>query len=497
MQTRDVFWQGAAALLLFALAMARPSLASAHGLPDEPPQGLSPHGGYPTVSLTFDDSHAMHRWAAEVLSRRGMVGTFYVNSPRIGNEGYLREEDLRAMEALGHEIGGHTLHHPALGRLEEAAQIREICNDRAALLSMGLSIRSFAYPFNSYTPATLFAAERCGYVSARGAAGIATPQSCRGCPLVESIPPRETFRIRSFPSYQGWMGVETLKEAIEAPQSEDGWLIFVFHDFCHGEDCASPYSMPGGDFLEFIQWLKGRGIRTRTVSEMVPGDLHPAVYGPPTKLPLRIGTNLLRNPGLLGDGDANGMPDCWMEGGYGDREGSLEHIRKDGVSFTRLSVSEWESGDHKFLSARGACAPSVRGGQRFRAAVRHRTQGHARMVAFYQDASGHWQWWANSPPLVQGDTWKWSEWDTPSLPPDAAAIQIGLSLRSVGWVEAQYFSLELLDPDHLPPSCSAAPLGLLLAGLAASGLARSMRAKPGGQAVAQRVEVGRGSDEHR
>lgn len=66
-------------------------------------------GRYPTVSLTFDDTHGSHRWVADVLYQAGMVGTFYVNSERVGGSGYLSAKDLREMEAQGHEIGGHTL----------------------------------------------------------------------------------------------------------------------------------------------------------------------------------------------------------------------------------------------------------------------------------------------------------------------------------------------------------------------------------------------------
>src|SRR5690606_33768931 len=105
---------------------------------------------YPTVSLTFDDTHASHRWVAEVLHEAGMVATFYVNSPRVGEPDYLDVDDLLAIEALGHEVGGHTLRHVELEDLDEKEVVREICDDREALLSMGLNVRAFAYPRNSF-----------------------------------------------------------------------------------------------------------------------------------------------------------------------------------------------------------------------------------------------------------------------------------------------------------------------------------------------------------
>lgn len=454
--------RGFASLLIL---LAFPSIAFAHSDSEREEESHSDEMALPTVSLTFDDSHASHRWVAEALSRREMVGTFYVNSPRIGNDGYLDKEDLWEMEALGHEIGGHTLHHPALAGLDEDAQLREICDDRAELLSWGLSIRSLAYPFNSFSPSALLSAERCGYLSARGAAGIAAPGSCFQCPPSESIPPRQRYRLRSFPSYRSWMDIETVKAAIEAA-GDEGWLILVFHDLCDDADCASDYSIPKTEFLALLDWMKDREVETKTVSEIVSGPVEPAVQGPPVQLPERIGKNLLRNPGLLGDHDGNGMPDCWTEGGFGDRSGSLRHFHQGEFGFTRIAVTEWDSGDHKFLSARGACAPEVRGGEYFRIAVHHRTRGHVRLVAYYRNVEGEWRWWAQSPPLERLAEWSWASWQTPALPPDAAAIQVGLSLRSQGWVDARYFTLEPLGPEPLP-SCASAPFGLLLAGLVA------------------------------
>lgn len=126
MRHPGVGMSGGIAALLLALGLpANPSAElPSEGVIPKPPGESS----YPTVSLTFDDTHESHRWAAELLSLAGMVGTFYVNSERIGDQGYLRAEDLWAMEALGHEIGGHTLDHRALGNLDGDGVCRELDN---------------------------------------------------------------------------------------------------------------------------------------------------------------------------------------------------------------------------------------------------------------------------------------------------------------------------------------------------------------------------------
>src|SRR5690606_22873016 len=225
---------------------------------------------YPTVSLTFDDTHASHRGVAEVLHEAGMVATFYVNSPRVGEPDYLDVTDLLAIEAPGHEVGGHTLRHVELEDLDEKEVVREICDDREALLSMGLNVRAFAYPRNSFGPTTLRVVEECGYLSARTAEGITAPNDCPSCPRTEAIPPPNPFRIRALPSYRKEWGFPVLREAIEAGDPE-GWLVVVFHDVCDAPCTKYDYAILRDDFLNLVDWMRENGVRTRTVTQVILG----------------------------------------------------------------------------------------------------------------------------------------------------------------------------------------------------------------------------------
>jgi peptidoglycan/xylan/chitin deacetylase (PgdA/CDA1 family) len=88
-----------------------------------------------TVSLTFDDTEDEQLAAAAVLEAHGLVGTFYVNSPRLhqssaGADDWLSVADVQAMQQRGHEMGGHTLSHPFLTSLSEPERRREISRDR-------------------------------------------------------------------------------------------------------------------------------------------------------------------------------------------------------------------------------------------------------------------------------------------------------------------------------------------------------------------------------
>src|SRR5688572_27029616 len=87
-----------------------------------------------TVSLEFDDATADQYQLRSILSDRGMHGTFFVNSGRIGLPGYMTLAELQSLAADGHEIAGHTVSHLDLATADLAEQKRQICNDRVALL---------------------------------------------------------------------------------------------------------------------------------------------------------------------------------------------------------------------------------------------------------------------------------------------------------------------------------------------------------------------------
>lgn len=117
-----------------------------------------------TVTLQFDDGVAQEG-VGDLLAAAGMPATFFVNTASIGRPGVLRWSDLQALQRAGNEIGGHTRTHPDLTRLATAAQRREICDDRAALVAHGLRAVSFAYPYGRQTATTRRLVRACGYAS--------------------------------------------------------------------------------------------------------------------------------------------------------------------------------------------------------------------------------------------------------------------------------------------------------------------------------------------
>src|SRR5215472_391075 len=101
------------------------------------------------VTLTYDDTLADTYEARPILFEEGLHGTFYVNSGRIGQEGFMTLAELQQLAQDGSEIASHTVLHADLLGLDATEQKREICDDRVALLGLGFDVQSFAYPYSA------------------------------------------------------------------------------------------------------------------------------------------------------------------------------------------------------------------------------------------------------------------------------------------------------------------------------------------------------------
>ena len=132
------------------------------------------------VLITFDDAFqgAMEA-AAPVLRSHGFTATFYVVADLVGrNSEWLRAErgvnlslidwrTIRTLEAEGHACGAHSMTHPRLAELAEAACRRELTDSRMELENnLGHEVRDFSYPFGSYNWRVRQWAQEAGYRSA-------------------------------------------------------------------------------------------------------------------------------------------------------------------------------------------------------------------------------------------------------------------------------------------------------------------------------------------
>jgi peptidoglycan/xylan/chitin deacetylase (PgdA/CDA1 family) len=186
------------------------------------------------VSLEFDHALADALPSIQLAATYGMPVTLFAMSGRLDLTGYLTADQLRFVQALGDEIGGHTIDHPDLSQLPVAAQRHEICDDRTALEADGLQVTDFAYPYGHAGPATPGIVRACGYESARGAGRLASAGGCYGpCPQAEAVPPKDPFMTRAKNSILDTTRLATLEADVAGPEAHGGgWVQIVFHHVC-------------------------------------------------------------------------------------------------------------------------------------------------------------------------------------------------------------------------------------------------------------------------
>ncbi|MBB2909909.1 peptidoglycan/xylan/chitin deacetylase (PgdA/CDA1 family) [Streptosporangium becharense] len=258
-----------AAALLAALAAVALPVPAAHGEAAGAPKGRT------VVALTFDDGDATHLAVARMLQKRGMRGTFYINTDTIGRDEKLTRDQVAAIAKGGHEIGGHTLTHVRLTELTRNEQRPQICDDRRALVEWGYRPTTLAYPFGSVDGDAKAVARECGYDAARVVGGL-QQWSCPGCVAAEDLRPKDRYGIRTPGSIREDTLLRQMKQQVLNAEKAGGGLVpMVFHRVC--DDCGL-YSTSPKTMNAFLDWLvtrKARGTVVKTLQDAVGARFRP------------------------------------------------------------------------------------------------------------------------------------------------------------------------------------------------------------------------------
>jgi polysaccharide deacetylase len=119
------------------------------------------------VTTSWDDGHPSDVRLAELLASYGVAGTFYVP---LRYEAFpaLTHGQLRAIGDMGMEIGSHTVTHPVLTTLSDAAIRREVFDSKRMLEDIvGRPVSSFSYPCGRFDRRVRAIVAEAGYTLAR------------------------------------------------------------------------------------------------------------------------------------------------------------------------------------------------------------------------------------------------------------------------------------------------------------------------------------------
>lgn len=121
------------------------------------------------VVITFDDGwKSQYTIALPSLLSHHFPATFFIYTDVIGDRAFMNMDDLHTLVASGMEIGGHTVHHLILSRLNQEQLKAELLNSKEYLeKKLSVQVTDFAYPYGNYSSTTIKALITYGYQSGR------------------------------------------------------------------------------------------------------------------------------------------------------------------------------------------------------------------------------------------------------------------------------------------------------------------------------------------
>ncbi len=128
---------------------------------------LFPQGKSKALILSFDDGNIADRHLVKLMNEYGLIGTFHLNSNKLGTKDYLTKEEIKNLYK-GHEVSGHTANHPSLPSLSKVDVIYEVLEDRRELERLiAYPVRGMSYPFGNTSDLVIEAISGLGIEYAR------------------------------------------------------------------------------------------------------------------------------------------------------------------------------------------------------------------------------------------------------------------------------------------------------------------------------------------
>lgn len=120
------------------------------------------------VTTSWDDDDRTGLKVAELLTKLGLRGTFYVPTGRLGQDSCFSAGDLRTLFEAGFEIGAHTVSHPLLNELGVKELNHEVEDCKKVLEQiLGAEVAMFCYPKGRFNSRVESALKLAGYKGAR------------------------------------------------------------------------------------------------------------------------------------------------------------------------------------------------------------------------------------------------------------------------------------------------------------------------------------------
>lgn len=132
------------------------------------------------IIITFDDAmQDVMDNAVSILRNSGFTAVFYIPTNYVGRKSSWMVPEvgvefpvadwtaIRSLEAMGFEVGAHTMSHPRLSKISEKDCYEELYGSRHKLeVMLGREVKHLAYPFGDYNERVKMIVRETGYDTA-------------------------------------------------------------------------------------------------------------------------------------------------------------------------------------------------------------------------------------------------------------------------------------------------------------------------------------------
>lgn len=204
----------------------------------------------PVISFSFDDfpQSALYTGGA-ILNHFGVAGTYYAAFGLMGKDepsGHIFvPDDLKLLQAQGHELGCHTFSHRHSWDTPPHVFEEAILQNRAALhkLLPAAEFRTFSYPISGPRP----------FTKARTAKHFLCS---RGGGQTFNVGTADRNHLAAFFLEKSRDRMHEVKDVIDRNRQANGWLIFATHDI---SDHPTPYGCSPSFFEDVVRYSVASG----------------------------------------------------------------------------------------------------------------------------------------------------------------------------------------------------------------------------------------------
>jgi peptidoglycan/xylan/chitin deacetylase (PgdA/CDA1 family) len=195
--------------------------------------------------------------AMTVLHSISRVGSLSVDNYSVkpidpySNPSYLTPAQIQSLYAAGYEVGDHTMTHADLATLSAAGARAEVDGARSDLIALGITPKTFVYPYGSYTALVQQIVQQEEFIGART---VVEGLNATGA---------DPYALRHHEVDVGTTVAQVQAWIAEAQQTKT-WLILTFHEVDTG---GREYSTTPDTFRQIVNLVSSSGLTPVTMAD--------------------------------------------------------------------------------------------------------------------------------------------------------------------------------------------------------------------------------------